>query len=81
LGRSATEKKTAVYNIHGLTNMNSLYELRAKNVSRRGMYGSTKWGSNRTSGVRQFLTVLWSDQVQVSKIFNDDATILSLCAS
>jgi len=72
---------STVYNTDGLTNMNPLYDLRAKNVSRRGMYGITKWGRNRASGVRQFLTVLWSDMKQVSKLFRDAATTLSLCAS
>jgi len=45
------------------------------------MYGITKWERNRASGVRQFLTVLWSDKKQVSKLFTDAATTLSLCAS
>jgi len=58
---------SAVYNTNGLTNMNSLYELRAKNISRRGMHGIMKWGRNRASGV-QFLTVLWSDKQKVSKL-------------
>jgi len=35
---------STVYNTDGLTNINPQYELRAKNVSRRGMCGITKWG-------------------------------------
>lgn len=72
---------STVYNTARLTIMNSLYEFRAKNISRRGMYGITKWGRNRASEVRQFLSVLWSDKEQVSKLFTDAATTLSLCAS
>ena len=72
---------STVYNTDGLTNMDSLYELRAKNVSPRGMYGITKWGRNRSSRVRQLLTVLWSGKKKVSKLFTDAAATLSLCAS